>query len=118
MQRLGYSLEDASLHYNANQGLDLIFSNGSKYAVAEAKHGRYLSLLKTDKKGFRQGSLDYNIDRLQNYLQFGDGTHNTLVNRLLTEAYAGNLDSFATLFKSGRVFELPIGWPRIKGIKR
>lgn len=93
MKRLGYELQDVSLHYRGNPGLDLIFHNGSRYAVVEAKYGKYLSPLKTYKGGLRQGSLDYNISRLERYIQYGDGTHNTLTNQLLNEAYSGQLES-------------------------
>ncbi len=118
MKRVGYELQDVSLHYRGNQGLDLIFHNGSRYAVVEAKHGKYLSLLKTYKGGLRQGSLDYNISRLERYIQYGDGTHNTLTNQLLNEAYSGQLESFGTFYRNGRVLELPIGWPNVPAVPR
>jgi hypothetical protein len=59
MRRLGYELEDVSLHYRGSQGLDLVFSKEGQYAIAEAKHGQYLSSLETYAGGLRQGSLDY-----------------------------------------------------------
>uniref|UniRef100_UPI0036F2CDB1 RHS repeat-associated core domain-containing protein n=1 Tax=Tautonia marina TaxID=2653855 RepID=UPI0036F2CDB1 len=118
MKRLGYELQDVSLRYRGNQGLDLIFHNGSRHAVVEAKHGKSLSLLKTDKGCLRQGSLDYNISRLERYIQYGDGTHNHLANQLLNEAYIGQLESFGTFYRSGRVLELPIGWPNVPPIRR
>ncbi len=118
MKELGYELQDVSLHYRGNQGLDLLFSNGSRNAVVEAKHGAYLSSLKTYKGGLRQGSLDYNISRLERYLQHGDGTHNNLANQLLDEAYMGQLESFGTFYRSDRVLELPVGWPNVPAIPR
>ena len=111
MQRLGYSLEDVSLHYSGNKGLDLVFSRAGRYAIVEAKHGSYLSSLKTW-GGLRQGSGPYNVSRLQRYLRYGDGTHNVMVNTLRAEAAAGRLESFATFYRSGRIYELPTGWPR------
>lgn len=111
MRRLGYELEDVSLHYRGNQGLDLIFRPGSQYAVAEAKAGGSLSLLKTYSGGLRQGSGGYNISRLNRYLDFGDGTHDAYVNMLLGEARAGRLESFAAFYRSGNTFELPVKQP-------
>lgn len=118
MKRLGYSLEDVSLQYRGNQGLDLIFSNAGRYAVTEAKAGASLSLLKTYKGGLRQGSLDYNISRLERYLDYGDGTHNGLVNKLLDEASMGRLESFGTFYGSRRIYELPMGWPSVPAVVR
>ena len=106
------------MHYRGNQGLDLIFHNGSRYAVVEAKHGKYLSLLKTYKHNLRQGSLDYNISRLERYLDYGDGTHNVLARQLLNEANMGQLESFGTFYRSGRILEFPIGWPDVPAIPR
>ncbi|MCO6045269.1 hypothetical protein NG895_15260, partial [Aeoliella sp. ICT_H6.2] len=117
MKRLGYSLEDVSLHYRGNQGLDLIFSNSGRHAVVEAKHGSYLSSLRTY-SGLRQGSLRYNVSRLNRYLDYGDGTHNAFVNQLLNEAATGQLESFGTFYRSGRIFELPPGWPTVPAIQR
>lgn len=118
MKRLGYNLEDVSLHYRGNQGLDLVFSNADNFAVVEAKHGKYLSSLKTYKGDLRQGSLDYNVSRLERYLDYGDGTHNTLVNRLLDDAYSGQLESFGTFYRSGKTYELPLGWPNVPAVQR
>jgi hypothetical protein len=117
MRRLGYRLEDVSLHYRGNQGIDLVFSQGQRFAVVEAKHGASMSLLETYQGGLRQGSLQYNISRLQRYLQFGDGTQNAVANQLLIEARAGRLDCFATFYRSKRIFELPAGWPNVPAIQ-
>ena len=54
MKGLGYQLEDVSLKYRGNQGLDLVFSKEGQYAIVEAKHGNYLSSLETYKGGLRQ----------------------------------------------------------------
>jgi hypothetical protein len=118
MERLGYRLEDVSLHYRGNQGVDLVFSQGQRYAVVEAKHGASLSLLKTYKFNLRQGSLDYNTSRLQRYLDFGDGTNDALVNLLLDKAAMGELDSFGAFYRGRSIFELPLGWPSIPAIGR
>ena len=118
MNGLGYTLENVSLHYSGRKGIDLVFSKNSKYAVVEAKHGKYFSLLKTDMRGLRQGSFRYNIDRLEKYLKYGDGDHNNLAIQLINDAYSGNLESFVAFYRSDRVFELPFGWPKIKPIKR
>lgn len=117
MKRLGYSLEDVSLHYRGNQGLDLVFSNSGSHAVVEAKHGAYLSSLKTY-SGLRQGSLDYNISRLERYLDYGNGAHDVFVNQLLNEAAMGQLQSFGTFYRRGRIFELPPGWPAVPAVQR
>lgn len=118
MKRLGFQLEDISLKYRGNQGLDLTFSKGSQYAIVEAKHGKYLSSLDTYAGGLRQGSVDYNISRLERYLQYGDGKNAAFANRLLTDAYSGKLDSFATFYRGRSIYELPLGWPKVPGLKR
>lgn len=112
MKGLGYQLEDVSLKYRGNQGLDLVFTKNSQHAIVEAKHGKYLSSLDTYKGGLRQGSLDYNISRLERYLDFGDGKNSDFANRLLNDAYSGQLESFATLYRGQSTYELPIGWPK------
>jgi hypothetical protein len=118
MKRLGFALEDVSLAYRGRHGVDLVFSKAGRYAITEAKHGNSLSLFKTYKGGLRQGSLDYNISRLERYLQHGDGTNNALANRLLNDAFGGQLDSFGSLYRSGELYEFPLGWPNIPEIKR
>jgi RHS repeat-associated protein len=111
MRRLGYDMVDANLQYRGNQGIDLVFEKNGSYAITEAKHSGGLASLSTDKSGLRQGSLDYNISRLRRYVKFGNGTYKALANTLLGEAYAGTLESFASLYRSQRMFELPAGWP-------
>lgn len=111
MRRLGYELEDVSLHYRGNQGVDLVFSKNGQYAIVEAKHSQYLSSLQTYAGGLRQGSMDYNISRLERYLQHGDGVHNLFVNRLLDDVYVGQLESFVSLYRGRSTYELPMGWP-------
>lgn len=122
MRRLGYQLENASLKYRGNQGLDLVFSSQGRYAVVEAKHGSSLSSLKTYSGNLRQGSNNYNVSRLQRYLDFGDGKHDALVNQMLNEAAKGRLESFATFYRGGRTFQLPTQlhsqWPRVAPIAR
>ena len=71
MERIGYRLEDASLSYRGNQGVDLVFNNGSDYAILEVKHAGVLNRLITY-SGLRQGSNAYNASRLQRYLKYGD----------------------------------------------
>lgn len=120
MRRLGYELEDASLHYRGNQGVDLVFSKGEKFAIVEAKYSKYLSSLRKDKGGIRQGSLDYNISRLERYMQYGNGEHSDLAQKLVQHAARGQLESFTTLYKGRATYELPIGWPdpSVPAIKR
>jgi len=118
MRRLGYTLEDASLAYRGRQGVDAVFSKGSRYAILEAKSGRGLSLLKIYAEGLRQGTRGYNFSRLQRYLQRGDGQHAALAQHLMQEAAAGRLESFASLRRSRRVFELLTDWPRMPPILR
>ncbi|CAN7568470.1 Ig-like domain repeat protein [Acidovorax sp. LjRoot129] len=118
MKRLGFQLEDVSLKYRGNQGLDLVFSNQGKYAIVEAKHGKYLSSLETYAGGLRQGSVDYNISRLERYVQYGDGKNVTFANRLLNDAYSGQLDSFATMYRGKSLYQLPLGWPKVPALKK
>ena len=115
MKRIGYQLENVSLHYRGNQGLDLIFrtANGElaivttpTYAVVEAKHGKGLESLSTDRDGLVQGSLDYNRKRLEMYLEEGEDTHIVIAEKLLDLAEAGNLKSYATFYKGNSIYEL------------
>jgi len=89
----------------------LVFSQGENFAIVEAKAGQYLSSLKTDRSGLRQGSLDFNVSRLERYLEYGNGGHNGFVNKLLDDAFSGKLESFTSLYKGRTTYELPIGWP-------
>jgi len=59
----------------------------------------------------RQGSNAYNISRIQRYLKYGDGTHNNFARQLLREAQSLNVKSFASFYRTRRLFELPAGWP-------
>ena len=118
MKRIGYQLENVSLHYRGNQGLDLIFRTASgelaivttpTYAVVEAKHGKGLESLSKDKDGDTQGSPDYNKKGLDKYLRYGDGSQNKLVLHLRKLAKLGNLKSYAAFFSSNSLFELEAG---------
>src|SRR5207302_3785690 len=117
MQRIGYSLEDISLAYRGRQGVDLLFSQNNSFAILEAKAGTGLSSLETY-GGLRQGSLEYNISRLDRYLQYGNGANNEFAQRLLNEAYSGNLGSYASFYRGDSLYELPQLWPKIPAIKR
>ena len=118
MRRIGYKLEDVSLHYRGNHGLDLVFSKGNSYAIAEAKHGKSMSALKMDSLGLRQGSNLYNRSRLERYILHGDGKYNNLANRLLSDTYLGTLESFVGFYRGKRLVELPSGWTKGRGINR
>jgi YD repeat-containing protein len=118
MERLGYKLEDVSLKFRGNQGVDLVFSKGDDFAIAEAKHGGSLSALAKDSRGLRQGSNDYNISRLERYLKYGDGTYNATANQLLNKAYNNDLKSFASFYRAGATYELPVQWPKVPAIRR
>ena len=115
MKRIGYQLENVSLHYRGNQGLDLIFrtANGElaivttpTYAVVEAKHGKGLESLSRDRKGRVQGSPEYNESRLLDYLQNGDGSHNAMALTLKKLAKSGLLKSYATFYMGKSIYEL------------
>ena len=77
-----------------------------------------LGSLQTYNGGLRQGTSAYNVNRLQRYLDFGDGTHDALVDQLLNEASLGRLDSYATFYRSGRTLQLPANWPTASAIPR
>jgi RHS repeat-associated protein len=117
MRRLGYSLEDISLAYRGRQGVDAVYSKGGQYAILESKAGSWLSSLRTY-SGLRQGSMEYNQSRLQRYMRWGDGTNNQLAEVLLDEAGIGQLKSFASFYRSRRLYELPLGWPDVGAIRR
>ena len=110
MRKKGYQLENVSLHYRGNQGLDMIFrsSNGPPviYAVVEAKSAATMGAVKTSENGLRQGSREYNLDRLKNYLKSSDLAHEEIARMLQAEAKAGRLLSFITLKRSGRIVEV------------
>ena len=108
MKNLGYSLEEVWLQFRGPQGLDLIFSKTGRYAEVEAMADESLSLLKTYKGGLRQGSSDYNISRFERYLDPGNGKHNELTNKPLDQVAMGRLESFATLYESRSVYDLPM----------
>ena len=65
-------------------------------------------------RGVRQGSFEYNVSRLQRYLARGTGEFDDDANRLLRAAQASSLDSYASLYRSRRIYELPMGWPAIR----
>ena len=79
---------------------------------------RPLKSLRVYAGNLRQGSDVYNIDRLRRYLRFGEGTHDAFVKRLLNEAAAGRLESFAAFYRSGTLYELPLTWPTVPAIPR
>jgi RHS repeat-associated protein len=118
MKRIGYSLEDVSLAYRGKQGVDSVFSKGEVHAIVEAKAGASLSLLKTYAGGLRQGSTEYNVNRLQRYIQYGDGANNAVARQLLREAKAGDLESYAAFYRSRSLYELPLTWPSVPAIRR
>jgi hypothetical protein len=118
MKSIGYSMRDVSLAYRGKQGVDAVFSNGQVHAIVEAKAGASLSLLRTYAGGLRQGSNQYNINRLERYLQYGDGANDEVARQLLREARAGDLESYAAFYKSRSLFELPLTWPKVPAIRR
>jgi hypothetical protein len=100
-------------------GVDLVFRSKSGYAIVEAKAGAGLGRLKTC-TGLRQGSVEYNISRLQRYLDHSNNHANDdLARTLLDEAGSGRLESFGTFYRGGlAVYELLIGWPLVPAIRR
>jgi hypothetical protein len=60
----------------------------------------------------------YNVDRIAKYLAHGSGRHRALAKRLLDEAAAGRLESFAASARSKKLYELPLGWPSVPPILR
>ncbi|MBB5039498.1 hypothetical protein [Prosthecobacter dejongeii] len=115
MKRIGYQLENVSLHYRGNQGLDLIFRTASgelalvttpTYAAVEAKHGKGLESLAVDTTGNMQGSLNYNQKRLESYLKEGDGSHKQLAKQLLDLQEDKKLESYAALKGSQSLWRL------------
>jgi RHS repeat-associated protein len=117
MKKLDYRLVNASLHYSGNQGLDLVFFKNGRYAIVESKCTGSIGNLKQLGQ-FRQGSYKYNVNRLERYLLKGNGDYNPLVNNLLEDAGTDNLASYATFYKSRKIYELPKDWPKVKEILR
>lgn len=114
MKRIGYQLENVSLHYRGNQGLDLIFRTASgelaivttpTYAVVEAKHGKGLESLSRDSLGRVQGSPAYNLHRLEMYLEQGDRSHIAFAEKLYDLAERRQLRSYATFYGTKSVYE-------------
>lgn len=110
---------DVALRYSGNRGLDMLFVSGHfrrrQYDVLEAKGGRWqktLSALRWYGK-HRQGSLGYNLDRMELLIDSGRaGRHPQFVKYLKSEIDAGRVGSYASLEASGRLYELPLGWPK------
>jgi hypothetical protein len=111
--RLGFDLVDASLQYRGGQGLDLIFQSRTtaQFVTWEAKGGftqKGLSALATDTRFLTQGSAAYNLDRLNNYLRFGDGANNGVANALSNQAQsAAGLPSYASFYGGRSTYLLP-----------
>lgn len=123
MRKLGNQLEDIDLRYRGHQGVDQIYSrigSDTEFVIVENKAAGGLNSLKTDQRGFRQGSESYNLDRVQNYLRLGDGQYNLEAEFLQRELLRGNVRSNATLMGSARVLEFPPSWPSpgVKPIQR
>ena len=68
--------------------------------------------------GLRQGTSAYNLSRLNRYLQFGDGASSTLARNLISELTNGRLESFASFYRGGEIYELPATWPGMPAISR
>lgn len=103
------------------QGLDLVFFNPAteRFAVVEAKAGSGIKRLATYRDGLRQGSFGYIESRLQRYLTYSpDQRSANLVRTLLGEVRAGRLESYATFYRGGRTYELPLDWPAEAAIPR
>lgn len=113
MRKRGYLLEDVDLRYRGEQGIDQVYSqmDVDRFAIVENKSARGTGALATDAGGLRQGSLSYNIDRLQKYIKFGDGAFEEEAQFLLQAARRGDVESMATFLRSKRVLEFPPGWP-------
>lgn len=65
-----------------------------------------MGAVKTSRDEMRQGSREYNLDRLKNYLKSSDLAHEEIARMLQAEAKAGRLLSFITLKRSGRIVEV------------
>jgi len=108
---------DVSLGYGggSGHGIDLVFAKGPDFAVVEAKAGTGLGRLKTY-SGIRQGSLAYNMDRLQQYID-RDLPNRAFAEMLYDRAARGDLLSYATFYRGGKVYELPPGWPGVPAVR-
>ena len=117
MESRGFRLMDVSLGYGggSGHGIDLVFAKGPDFAVVEAKAGTGLGRLKTY-SGIRQGSLAYNMDRLQQYID-RDLPNRAFAEMLYDRAARGDLLSYATFYRGGKVYELPPGWPGVPAVR-
>lgn len=107
MKGEGYELQDIDIKYNGNQGLDQVYKHKEtgEYAINEAKHGKGLGQLKTDKKGLRQGSQQYNRDRVEQYRKISSD-NKRLTDDLYEEIIDGNVKSYTTSYKGNTHHEI------------
>lgn len=105
MTERGYTMLDADVKYGSNNGIDLVFKKGDKFAILEAKHGKDLSSLATDTNGLRQGSWDWIDDRLKNALR-AKGTDRALIRQIQAARESGKVESFAALYRGDRLAQL------------
>ncbi|HEY1081195.1 MAG TPA: hypothetical protein VGE29_02975, partial [Prosthecobacter sp.] len=136
MRGINYELVNVSLHYRGNQGLDMIFrtregelalvavgsgegagaGSGTEtaatrepgYAVVEAKHGRGPEALSKDVAGRIQASPEYNLHRLEAYIDQGDNSHIQFADHLYDLAQKGVLKSFATFYIGKSICEVKV----------
>ncbi len=53
-------------------------------------------------------------DSTATYLKSG---HDDLARTLLAEGRRGSVESYATFYRGGSVYQLPVGWPTITAIR-
>lgn len=93
--------------YQGNKGIDLVLQNKEgRLALLEAKHGKGLGSLSIDKAGLRQGGELYNINRLERYIVNAENANVDLANRLIDGIYTREVDSFASFYRSKKLFQL------------
>jgi hypothetical protein len=76
-----------------------------------SKHGRGLGELEVDTNGLRQSSVDYNISRLERYIQAANNgsvqnPNVQLAQQTLAEVRAGNVPGFAIFHRSDGLYQL------------
>jgi hypothetical protein len=108
MQAQGYELSDESFLYRGNQGVDLVFrhTESGSYAILEAKHSRGLGSLSTYKGPLRQGGRDYNIDRLEKYIDFNPNANIDLADDLIYGLQNGTVESYGSFYRGKSLYRL------------
>jgi hypothetical protein len=105
MQAKGYSLLNESFKYGSNNGIDMVFRNGEKFAILEAKHGGNLKGLSKDAGKLRQGSWEWIDDRLAKAFKANPASRG-VISEIRAARGIGDVESYAAFYRSERLVQL------------